>query len=141
MPFCSFFRICWEIAVLLALCSCCSCCMQSKLFRSLLLSRAGCGIRLYEFLIIAFSSTFRNAVLYKIGLLWNSHVKSYKHSVRVKHRRIIYVEKILNHTIQEFIHVLFGPRQANLVLIAYANSEDSHPRSLARTFAARSYKQ
>ena len=39
---------------------------------------------------------------------------------------------------------LFGPRQANLVLIAYASSEGSgepaHPRSLARTFAARSYK-
>ena len=41
--------------------------------------------------------------------------------------------------------LLFGPRQANLVLIAYASSEGSgepvHPRSLARTFAARSYKQ
>ena len=40
---------------------------------------------------------------------------------------------------------LIGPRQANLVLIACASSEDSgepaHPRSLARTFAARSYKQ
>ena len=39
----------------------------------------------------------------------------------------------------------FGPRQANLVLIVYASSEGSgepaHPRSLARTFAARSYKQ
>ena len=38
-----------------------------------------------------------------------------------------------------------GPRQANLVLIVYASSEGSgepaHPRSLARTFAARSYKQ
>ena len=38
-----------------------------------------------------------------------------------------------------------GPRQANLVIIAYASSEGSgepaHPRSLARTFAARSYKQ
>ena len=38
-----------------------------------------------------------------------------------------------------------GPRQANLVFIAYASSEGSgepaHPRSLARTFAARSYKQ
>ena len=41
--------------------------------------------------------------------------------------------------------VIVGPRQANLVLIAYASSEGSgepaHPRSLARTFAARSYKQ
>ena len=40
---------------------------------------------------------------------------------------------------------LTGPRQANLVLIAYASSEGSgdpaHPRSLARTSAARSYKQ
>ena len=39
----------------------------------------------------------------------------------------------------------YGPRQANLVLIAYASSEGSgepaHPRSLARTFATRSYKQ
>ena len=38
-----------------------------------------------------------------------------------------------------------GPRQANLVLIAYVSSEGSgeptHPHSLARTFAARSYKQ
>ena len=44
-----------------------------------------------------------------------------------------------------FFFLLFGPRQANLVLIAYASSEGSgepaHPRSLARTFAARSYKQ
>ena len=41
--------------------------------------------------------------------------------------------------------LLFGLRQANLVLIAYASSEGSgepaHPRSLARTFAACSYKQ
>ena len=40
---------------------------------------------------------------------------------------------------------VFGPRQANLVLIAYASSEGSgepaHPRSLAKTSAARSYKQ
>ena len=45
-----------------------------------------------------------------------------------------------------FAFMLFiGPRQANLVLIAYASSEGSgepaHPHSLARTFAARSYKQ
>ena len=43
------------------------------------------------------------------------------------------------------IGLRYGPRQANLVLIAYASSEGSgepaHPRSLARTFAARSYKQ
>ena len=40
--------------------------------------------------------------------------------------------------------VLYGPREANLVLIAYASSEGSgepaHPRGLARTSAARSYK-
>ena len=44
-----------------------------------------------------------------------------------------------------YIYSIFGPRQANLLLIAYASSEGSgepaHPRSLARTFAARSYKQ
>ena len=44
-----------------------------------------------------------------------------------------------------FPYTINGPRQANLVLIAYASSEGSgepaHPRSLARTFAARSYKQ
>ena len=37
--------------------------------------------------------------------------------------------------------IIIGPRQANLVLIAYASSEGSgepaHPGSLARTFAAR----
>ena len=40
---------------------------------------------------------------------------------------------------------VYGPRQANLLLIAYASSEGSgepvHPRSLARTSAAPSYKQ
>ena len=44
-----------------------------------------------------------------------------------------------------FHHGINGPRQANLVFIAYASSEGSgepaHPRSLARTSAARSYKQ
>ena len=43
------------------------------------------------------------------------------------------------------VETIYGPRQANLVLIAYASSEGSgepaHPRSLARTSAARSYKQ
>ena len=51
------------------------------------------------------------------------------------------VSKILQHKVRKTI----GPRQANLVLIAYASSEGSgepaHPRSLARTSAARSYKQ
>ena len=45
----------------------------------------------------------------------------------------------------EKITYMNGPRQANLVLIAYASSEGSgepaHPRSLARTSAALSYKQ
>ena len=45
----------------------------------------------------------------------------------------------------ESIQLLLRPRQANLVLIAYASSEGSgepaHPRSLARTSATRSYKQ
>ena len=40
---------------------------------------------------------------------------------------------------------LVGSRQANLVLIAYGSSDGSgepaHPRSLARTSTARSYKQ
>ena len=40
---------------------------------------------------------------------------------------------------------IIGPRQANLILLAYASSEGSgepaHARSLARTSAARSYKQ
>ena len=43
------------------------------------------------------------------------------------------------------LNIQNGPRQANFVLIAYASSEGSgepaHARSLARTFAARSYKQ
>ena len=46
---------------------------------------------------------------------------------------------------QQIYILAYGPRQANLVLITYASSEGSgepaHPRSLARTFAARSYKQ
>ena len=40
---------------------------------------------------------------------------------------------------------VFGPYQANLVLIAYGSNKGSgepvHPCKLARTFAARSYKQ
>ena len=47
--------------------------------------------------------------------------------------------------LQYFHKRIIGPRQANLVLIAYASSEGSgepaHPRSLARTSAARSNKQ
>ena len=51
----------------------------------------------------------------------------------------------LRHSLDSETGIPNGPRQANLVLIAYASSEGSgepaHPRSLARTFAARSYKQ
>ena len=43
------------------------------------------------------------------------------------------------------LSIKYGPRQANFVLLAYASSKGSgepeHPRSLARTSAARSYKQ
>ena len=35
----------------------------------------------------------------------------------------------------------YGPRQANLVLIAYASSEGSGEPAHSETFAARSYKQ
>ena len=46
---------------------------------------------------------------------------------------------------REQIFTLYGPPQANLVFIAYVSSEGSgepaHLRSLARTSAARSYKQ
>ena len=52
---------------------------------------------------------------------------------------------LFSHSLQFFVPVSYGPRQANLVLIAYASSEGSgepaHSRSLARTFAAGSYKQ
>ena len=57
---------------------------------------------------------------------------------------IISCAKEANYKRQNSI-LIIGPRQANLVLIAYASSEGSgepaHPRSLARTSAARSYKQ
>ena len=45
----------------------------------------------------------------------------------------------------QYYKISFGPHQANLVFIAYASSkgsgEPAHLRSLARTSAARSYKQ
>ena len=50
-----------------------------------------------------------------------------------------------NRKTQQKHRIAIGPRQANLVLIAYASSEGSgepaHPRGLTRTSAARSYKQ
>ena len=52
---------------------------------------------------------------------------------------------VINIAVYHLPRLYSGPRQANLVLIAYASSEGSgepaHPRSLARTSAARSYKQ
>ena len=58
--------------------------------------------------------------------------------------RILGTNGLIPYTINQFTSPI-GPRQANLVLIAYASSEGSgepaHPRSLARTSAARSYKQ
>ena len=58
---------------------------------------------------------------------------------------IVYNRFLCPKPLSEVISMITGPRQANLVLIAYASSEGSgesaHSRSLARTFAARSYKQ
>ena len=68
-------------------------------------------------------------------------------------RDLIYLHNVTFFDRQKLIYkdrrciltISLGPRQANLLLIAYASSEGSgesaHPRSLARTFAARSYKQ
>ena len=62
----------------------------------------------------------------------------------------VFKDHITKYQKQKFLFVLkilytYGPRQANLVFIAYTSSEGSgepvHPRSLARTSAARSYKQ
>ena len=54
------------------------------------------------------------------------------------------INELCSYTLMSTI-LKVGPRQANLVLIAYASSEGSgepaHPRSLARTSTARSYKQ
>ena len=68
-----------------------------------------------------------------------------------KHPNTLKFESLMNCTnknvlanLCNFIKII-GPRQASLVLIGYASSEGSgepaHPRSLARTSAARSYKQ
>ena len=64
--------------------------------------------------------------------------------VTVKHMQMYFIRN--NYHLITWQEVLTSnePRQANLVLIAYASSEGSgepaHPRSLARTSAARSYK-
>ena len=61
-----------------------------------------------------------------------------------QHYSVVFLYQSEGMAVNESI-LLYGPRQANLLLIAYASSEGSgepaHPRSLARTFAARSYKQ
>ena len=74
-------------------------------------------------------------------------------SIRTSHPRKRLIKStiqmvILNSLLLDWIWCgrrYIGPRQANLVLIAYASCEGSgepaHPRSLARTFAARSYIQ
>ena len=58
----------------------------------------------------------------------------------------IRLRELISASCQCMAHIaIYGPRQATLVFIAYASIEGSgepaHPRSLARTFAARSYKQ
>ena len=59
----------------------------------------------------------------------------------------VHFSRHINHLLIDWTsnQTTFGPRQANLVLIAYASSEGSgepaHLRSLARTSAAHSYKQ
>ena len=62
------------------------------------------------------------------------------------YKAMVYFQKPNKNKIKnELLKNIIEPRQANLVLITYASSEDSgepaHPRSLARTSAARSYKQ
>ena len=70
---------------------------------------------------------------------------SYMYHVFIKGISLINVVHSINteYTLPEKCeNRIYGPRQANLVFIAYASSEGSgepaHPRSLARTFAARS---
>ena len=57
----------------------------------------------------------------------------------------LYTKKKNSCEISVILILTYGPRQVNLVPIAYASSEGSgepaHLRSLARTSAARSYKQ
>ena len=73
-------------------------------------------------------------------LLWTLHLINFACLYN-----FTYSESHLYVLLSSLIVCIYEPRQANLVLIAYASSEGSgdpaHPRSLARTFAARSYKQ
>ena len=64
---------------------------------------------------------------------------------KVTEGRVLFGHKANLRSFVCITNLINGPRQANLLLIAYASSEGSgepaHPRSLARTSAARSYKQ
>ena len=74
------------------------------------------------------------------GLLWSLDALQCTFPYMSECGRFLYACDVVMYCWQNF-----GPRQANLVLIVYASSEGSgepaHPRSLARTFAAPSYKQ
>ena len=63
-------------------------------------------------------------------------------NINLKNKNILYVGLIFLISSEK---LSYGQRQSNLVFIAYASSEGSgepaHPRSLARTSAARSYRQ
>ena len=89
----------------------------------------GCLPKLYAYLL-AFGS----------GELKASFMSDLAHSLEQNQ-----VEIIISRAQEILDMFIYGPRQANLVLIAYASSEGSgeaaHSRSLARTSAARSYKQ
>ena len=80
-------------------------------------------------------------VIFLIILKWKKNL----YSVYFKYCFLYHSYKVLRKSLHYLSVLLNGPRQANLVLIAYASSDGSgepaHPRSLARTFAARSYQQ
>ena len=73
---------------------------------------------------------------------WRRFIFSLSFSRYCSHHKFNGMTKCMR---SRLLTLIFGPRQANLLLIAYASSEGSgepaHPRSLARTSAARSYKQ
>ena len=83
----------------------------------------------------------RPAEIILLTLSWADYCVGRKQNI-TKCNLIDFVIAQNNH---ELVISLTGPRQANLVLIAYASSEGSgepaHPRSLAITSAACSYKQ
>ena len=81
----------------------------------------------------------------RLPLLHLSRVCDHSHYPFFAYLRATGIDIRSNGRTIDIYQFTFGPRQANLVLIAYASSEGSgepaHPRSLARTSAARSYKQ